>query len=81
MSKSLFAGIFSAMVLLLSGNAIAQNTNVSPYSRYGLGDINPSTTIPQFSMGGLGTGYTDPTFINLSNPAGNAFLSKTTFDF
>jgi hypothetical protein len=41
----------------------------SPYTRYGLGDIVPSTNIPNRSMGGIAAGYSDFLSINFSNPA------------
>lgn len=81
MYRSLLAVAITAMISFASGSASAQNTNLSPYSRFGLGDINPSLTTAQFGMGGLGTGYADNAFVNLSNPAAGAFLSKTLFDF
>ena len=48
----------------------------SPYSRYGLGDIAPSTNIANRGMGGLSAAYADPFSINFNNPASySQFLS------
>jgi hypothetical protein len=48
----------------------------SPYSRYGLGDIAPSTNIVNRGMGGLSAAYADPFSINFTNPASySQFLS------
>ncbi|MBS1919902.1 MAG: hypothetical protein JST17_06600 [Bacteroidetes bacterium] len=49
----------------------------SPYSRYGLGDIVPSTNVGSRAMGGIAAGYSDPLSINFNNPASYAlFQSK-----
>ena len=48
----------------------------SPYSRYGLGDVSPSTNISNRGMGGLSAAYADPFVINFENPASySQFLS------
>lgn len=59
----------------------AQNANNSPYSRYGLGDINSPGFASQFGMGGLSVplGYTD--HINVGNPASYTYLKRPVFDF
>lgn len=44
----------------------------SPYSRYGLGDIVPSTNVNTRSMGGIAAGYSDFLSINYANPASYA---------
>lgn len=41
----------------------------SPYSRYGLGNISPSTNILNRGMGGIVAGYNDPFTVNFTNPA------------
>ncbi|HEY1869531.1 MAG TPA: hypothetical protein VGG71_00665, partial [Chitinophagaceae bacterium] len=48
----------------------------SPYSRYGLGNMTPSTNIETRGMGSISTAYADPLSINFSNPASySSFLS------
>jgi hypothetical protein len=48
----------------------------SPYSRYGLGDIAPSTNIVNRGMGGVSAAFADPFSINFTNPASySQFLS------
>ena len=49
----------------------------SPYSRYGIGDITPSTHIIGRAMGGISAGYNDLLSINFNNPA--SFASFQTF--
>ena len=55
--------------LLFAGlNPVSAQDN-SPYSRYGLGDLVPSTNVTNRSLGGIAAGYSDFLSINYSNPA------------
>ena len=66
--------MIAGMQLLTSGLLNAQDN--SPYSRYGLGDITPSTNIVNRGMGSFSAAYTDPFSVNFNNPASySAFLS------
>ena len=61
--------------LQLSSSFLFAQEN-SPYSRYGLGDVTPSTNIVNRGMGGLSAAYADPMSINFTNPASySQFLS------
>jgi hypothetical protein len=62
-SRSWFTGLFLVSFL----PAFSQDN--SPYTRYGLGDIVPSTNINSRSMGGISAGYNDFLTINFNNPA------------
>lgn len=88
--KSLHLNMFkkinytAAVLVLLFGTAAkAQVTTQSPYSRYGLGNIQPSV-LPQYrAMGGISTAIFSPTGysnINMQNPASYAGISLTTAD-
>ena len=55
---------------LFSGNSQAQDN--SPYSRYGIGDLVPSTNINTRAMGGISAAYSDIFSINFNNPASYA---------
>src|SRR5689334_9706701 len=57
----------AAFLLVLSLHVLGQDN--SPYTRYGLGDIVPSTNISGRGMAGLSAAYNDPLSINFSNPA------------
>jgi hypothetical protein len=61
-------------------SAWAQTEN-SPYSRYGLGDLLPSQNILNRGMGGVTAAYSDFHTVNFSNPASYSKLKYTTFDF
>jgi hypothetical protein len=54
--------------------AIAQDN--SPYSRYGIGDLSPSTNVINRGMGRISAGYTDFLSINFSNPASYAHFQS-----
>lgn len=62
---------FSVSVILIAFCFPAFSQDNSPYTRYGLGDIVPSTNINTRAMGGLSAGYRDPYAftINFNNPA------------
>ena len=59
--------------------AIAQTEN-SPYSRYGLGDLLPKQNILNRGMGGVSAAYSDFHTVNFVNPASYSKLKYTTFD-
>lgn len=61
---------FPLFFLLLSISIFAQNN--SPYSRFGLGDIYPTSSINTRAMGGISAGYVDVLSVNFNNPASYA---------
>src|ERR1700740_918089 len=63
--SKLFLVLF--LLILLTENGFSQDN--SPYTRYGLGDIVPSSNINTRAMGGIAAGYNDFLAINFSNPA------------
>ena len=65
-------------IIFISSKAQTEN---SPYSRYGLGDVVPSQNIIGRSMGGLAAAYFDYQSINFLNPASYSRLKVTTLDF
>jgi hypothetical protein len=62
----------------------SQNNTFSPYSRYGLGEINPTTFAHNAGMGGahiaLKPDSVIPLFINAGNPASYALVRLTTLE-
>ena len=60
--------------------AQGQITEFSPYSRNGLGLLNPTTTTGLIGLAGSGTAAAPAGFINTENPASIAGLLKTTFE-
>ncbi|MBC8112057.1 MAG: hypothetical protein H7Y04_13440 [Verrucomicrobia bacterium] len=67
--------LFACWCFLSVSIIAAQSVNNSPYSQFGLGNIQPQTFIPQSSMGGLGVSYANGISINNVNPA---LLSRNT---
>jgi hypothetical protein len=61
--------IFISCGLLLAANNFLTAQDNSPYSRYGIGDIVPSSNVINRGMGKISAAYTDFLSINFSNPA------------
>ncbi len=57
----------------------AQSSTVSPYSRYGYGDMHSGNFIIANSMGGVGYGVRNNTRINPKNPASFSIVDSLTF--
>ena len=60
-------GTFVILILTAFSPVFGQDN--SPYSRYGVGDLVPSTHIINRAMGGVSAAYTDQLSINFNNPA------------
>ena len=63
----------------LVANKVSAQEN-SPYSRYGLGDLNNNQNTVNRGMGGVSQAYSDPQSVNFVNPASYYSLVLTTFD-
>ncbi|RZJ72633.1 MAG: hypothetical protein EOO45_10745 [Flavobacterium sp.] len=68
----------AGLCILISGAAMSQENNSSPYSYYGIGDTKFKGTVENRSMGGLSI-QPDSIHINLQNPASYSHLKFTTF--
>ena len=72
----------SHLILVLSTLVLdAQQTELSPYSRFGLGNPNQGVFPTQLAMGGSGVALVDGTHLNPLNPASQSFLFGPTFEF
>jgi hypothetical protein len=73
--------VSTLIIIAIATIASAQGRVGSPYTRYGIGDINGNTLIRNNSMGGLS--YTLPynNGINFVNPAGTGKIDSLTFIF
>lgn len=67
------------LILFFAVTALSAQVN-SPYSRYGLGNIFPTTFGAANGMAGFSAAYFTPTNINYQNPASYAELGFATFD-
>jgi hypothetical protein len=70
--KTLHCLFLAFLVLFLSSVQTAFSQDNSPYSRYGIGDLVPHSSIMSRGMGGISAAYTDPYSINFANPASYA---------
>lgn len=73
--------IATLILAIACQQGFAQNTTSSPYSRYGLGDLNSTGFASHFSMGGLTAPIAHGNMLNISNPASYAYLKRPVFDF
>ncbi len=62
---------YAITIILIALVFPAFSQDNSPYTRYGIGDLVPSTNINSRGMGGIAAGYIDPfgLTINFNNPA------------
>lgn len=70
--------IIIAVLLLITGSALAQQGTTSPYSFYGMGTTNFKGTAENRAMGGLGVA-SDSIHLNMLNPASLAELQLVNF--
>lgn len=65
-------------------SGFSQTATISPYSSYGIGNLNDQSGVQGFSMGNTGNAMrndtTSPFFINLKNPASIYYNRITTFE-
>ncbi len=78
--------LFSALSTTMVAQADESTVNNQPkdfslFSRYGIGNILPQTSIAGGSMGGLTAAFRDPFIANIQNPASLAALRATTYEF
>lgn len=80
--KSILCPLALTLTLLTAGNdASAQNTTMSPYSRYGYGFLSDNASATQRTMGGIGYAMQSGRQINVMNPASYAVMDSLTFLF
>ncbi len=73
-----------AIVLLLPLTLRAQTSSVnahSPFSMYGIGELNTPGTLPMRSMGGAGVAWRGAGVVNMLNPAGYSAIPQKSFLF
>jgi len=62
------------LIVFIYSISSASAQDNSPYSRFGIGDLTPTTNILSRAMGGISAGYADAVTINFSNPASYAYF-------
>ena len=68
--------IFLTLIVLSTVQLSAQSFVVSPYLRYGLGELQTNTEAISFSMGGISMGLRNRYAINSFNPASYTVLTR-----
>ena len=76
-----FVFCFFVLFLLNHSTVCGQQSDNSPYSRLGIGELNDNNFNHLKQMSGLGASYIDGYHINIVNPASYSFLNATSFDF
>src|SRR4051812_39345257 len=74
------AGFYFLSMLCVVFSARAQNSTSSPYSRFGIGDLNSTTFARNLSLGGTEIGLNQGGYINYGNPAAYSNLWYTTYE-
>lgn len=73
--------LFSAVLVLSSLFAQAQNATNSPYSQYGYGTLADQANGASVAMSGLSLGWREGNAVNFGNPASYSALDSVTFIF
>jgi hypothetical protein len=71
--------ISALIIVLLAGLSTFAQEN-SPYSRFGVGNLQPQHFVQSKGMGGLSASLFDPNILNYANPASYAWLNRTSLD-
>lgn len=71
---------FWTLLLLAIAGITVQAQEISPYSRFGVGDIESPDFAASQSLGGLSSAFRDPINLNLVNPASYTHLAYVTFN-
>jgi len=79
--KALLRHIMMLVCAVMATTAIAQNNTASPFSCYGLGDINDNVPNTYRAMGGVGVGMRNRKVICPSQPASFTACDSLTFMF
>ena len=73
----MFHRFYSIILLIaLSISLKAQDLNTSPFSRYGLGELNTVLSTHYLGLSNASNSFSDPQNINISNPASYAGFFK-----
>ena len=72
--------IFSALILLISGTSLlAQNSTSSPYSKFGIGELEMAAGGRNAGMGETGIALRSNLFFNSANPAALTAIDPQSF--
>ncbi len=77
--KSLLVLLFCGFALSMTAQEVSNPTRNSPFSRFGIGDIEPLAYSAQLGMGGIGQAYNHSHIASPSNPAALGALRYTSY--
>jgi len=80
-SKRAITLLQTLILLLCIIQASGQNRISSPYSRFGIGDLMPNSSVYNMAMGGISYGVSSPFFVNTANPATYTSFDTLSFVF
>ncbi len=76
-SKSTILRITATLLVVFQGYIVSSQTRiVSPYSRFGLGEITFNQNFRNLGLGGIGVGYSSNHSVNFINPASYSALDS-----
>ena len=65
------------LIIIVSFHSVfGQQVNTSPFSRYGVGEINNVISASYLGFSNSSIAFSDPQFINISNPASYSRMRK-----
>ena len=73
--------LFLLFLFFYEGSVNAQNQTNSPYSRFGVGDLQSNILSEYAAMGGTSIGSYNPNIINPYNPASYSAFKANSFIF
>ena len=79
-SRSFYFLLFVGLFLLRFQAIQAQNASSSPYSRFGIGDLQFNGLARNNGMGGIAQGLQHQYYLNLGNPASFSAIGMTTYE-
>ncbi len=71
---------FTLFLLAIASVSFSQTSTISPYSKYGIGNLHPQSFLQNFALGGVGIALNSDRNINLLNPASYSDIVVTTFE-
>lgn len=76
-----FSSLLCGLLVMVGHVSQAQNSGSSPYSRYGIGELNDSNgNVRNFGMGNLGVAMPSAFHVNFLNPALLYYNTRVTFE-
>jgi hypothetical protein len=82
--KRMLKSLFVLSFIVVSSFSFSQTLTSSPYSRYGLGDLQSNGSAQNYALGGAGIGWRSdtltPSYINYLNPASYSAMRITVIE-